>query len=135
MFLIVSVFLFSSCQNDPDIADSRPDNNDIGIERITLNGSDYAIGSDFMPAGGSPLTIIGSLSASGRIEVEFVWNRTDEVLSSVSAACGNPAARIDVQQESVNELWRKYTLTISTDVPKADVIYRISALKELPSGE
>ena len=135
MFLFVSFVFLSSCQNDGDTAASWPDNRDIRIETISLNGTDYAVGSDFMPIKDCPLTMTGSLSAAGRVELDFIWDRTDEVLSAVSAVSGNPSARIEVQQENVNDLWEKFTLTIVTADPAAEIIYIISAIKELPAGE
>ena len=135
VLLFVSVIFLSSCQNDGDTAVSRPDNNDIRIETISLNGIDYAVGSDFMPIKGCPLTMHGSLSAAGHVELEYLWNKKDEVLSSVSASSANSTARIEVRQESVNDMWKKFTLTIVTADPAAEIIYIISAIKELPAGE
>ena len=88
-----------------------------------------------MPAAGCPLTMTGSLSASGHVELEYVWNKKDEVLSSVFASSGNPAAHIEVRQENVNDLWEKFTLTIVTADPAAEIIYIISVMKVTPAGE
>ncbi len=61
--------------------------------------------------------------------MEYLWNKTAEILSSVAVECKNPTATVDVKMKSASELFNEFTVTVSTTTPEAQVVYTIAALK------
>ncbi len=104
------------------------DNTQIGIEKITLNGKDYALSAkSFMfDKEDCPLIVTGSYASSSRVELEYVWSITDENLSSVEMTCKNPTAHVEIKDE-INQAWKIYHITITTTEPRAKVVYTISS--------
>lgn len=128
LFFILSVILLASCSSDSENP-AMLSNSDISIEKIVLNNQTYAVDAKNFMISGAPLTVTGTLSSSKRVEVEYLWNKTAEILSSVAVECKNPTATVNVKKESASELFNKFTVTVSTTTPEAQVVYTIAALK------
>ena len=128
LFFILSVILLASCSSDSENP-AMLSNSDISIEKIVLNNQTYTVGAKSFMISGTPLTVTGTLSSSKRVEVEYLWNKTAEILSSVAVECKNPTATVNVKKESASELFNKFTVTVSTTTPEAQVVYTIAALK------
>ena len=104
-------------------------NSDISIEKIVLNNQTYAVDAKSFMISGAPLSVTGTFSSSKKVEVDYSWAKTTEVLSSVAVECKNPTATVNVKKESASELFNKFTVTVSTTTPEAQVVYTIAALK------
>ncbi|GAK37281.1 hypothetical protein [Bacteroides graminisolvens] len=128
LFFILSVILLASCSSDSENP-AMLSNSDISIEKIVLNNQTYTVGAKSFMISGAPLTVTGTLSSSKRVEVEYLWNKTAEILSSVVVECKNPTATVNVKKESASELFNKFTVTVITTTPEAQVVYTIAALK------
>ena len=128
LFFILSVILLASCSSDSENP-AMLSNSDISIEKIVLNNQTYAVDAKNFMISGAPLTVTGTLSSSKRVEVEYLWNKTAEILSSVAVECKNPTATVNVKKESASELFNKFTVTVITTTPEAQVVYTIAALK------
>ena len=128
LFFIISVILLASCSSDSENP-AMLSNSDISIEKIVLNNQTYAVDAKNFMISGAPLTVTGTLSSSKRVEVEYLWNKTAEILSSVAVECKNPTATVDVKMKSASELFNEFTVTVSTTTPEAQVVYTIAALK------
>lgn len=128
LFFILSVILLASCSSDSENP-AMLSNSDISIEKIVLNNQTYAVDAKNFMISGAPLTVTGTLSSSKRVEVEYLWNKTAEILSSVAVECKNPTATVDVKMKSASELFNEFTVTVSTTTPEAQVVYTIAALK------
>ena len=128
LFFILSVILLASCSSDSENP-AMLSNSDISIEKIVLNNQTYAVDAKNFMISGAPLTVTGTLSSSKRVEVEYLWNKTAEILSSVAVECKNPTATVNVKKESASELFNKFTVTVITTTPDAQVVYTIAALK------
>ncbi len=128
LFFILSVILLASCSSDSENP-AMLSNSDISIEKIVLNNQTYAVDAKNFMISGAPLTVTGTLSSSKRVEVEYLWNKTAEILSSVTVECKNPTATVNVKKESASELFNKFTVTVITTTPEAQVVYTIAALK------
>jgi len=123
LLFIIFIVLFVSCEKSEENS-VKLDNAQIGIEKITLNGKDY------IPNSGSFLIITDNLKlTNGSVlwksaDFLYYWVSTEE-LSSVSVTCINSTAHVDVNSEKSNQLWKIYTITITTTEPDAKVTYTI----------
>ncbi|MBP1614762.1 MAG: hypothetical protein H6Q13_2210 [Bacteroidetes bacterium] len=123
LLFIISAILFVSCEKSEENP-VKLDNTQIGIEKITLNGKDYAPnpGSFLISADDLKLTNASVFWESAT--VEYYWISTEE-LSSVSVTCSNSTALVEVNSAKSNQLWKIYTITITTTEPEAKVVYTI----------
>lgn len=129
LFFILSVILLASCSSDSENP-AMLSNSDISIEKIVLNNQTYTVGAkNFMVSDEAPLSVTGTFSSSKKVEVDYSWAKTTEVLSSVAVECKNPTATVNVKKESASELFNKFTVTVITTTPEAQVVYTIAALK------
>lgn len=128
LFFILSVILLASCSSDSENP-AMLSNSDISIEKIVLNNQTYAVDAKSFMISGAPLTVTGTFSSSKKVEVDYSWAKTTEVLSSVAVECKNPTATVDVKMKSASELFNEFTVTVSTTTPEAQVVYTIAALK------
>ena len=129
LFFILSVILLASCSSDSENP-AMLSNSDISIEKIVLNNQTYTVGAkNFMVSDEAPLSVTGTFSSSKKVEVDYSWAKTTEVLSSVAVECKNPTATVDVKMKSASDLWNKFTVTVVTAKPEAQVVYTIYAPK------
>ena len=134
LFFILSVILLASCSSDSETPAAMLSNSDISIEKVVLNNQTYAVDAKNFMVSGAPLIISSSpFSTSKKVEITYVWSNTSELLSSVSAECKNPTANVNVKMESTSreasDLWNKFTVTVVTAKPEAQVVYTIYAPK------
>ena len=109
-------------------------NSDISIEKVVLNNQTYDVDAKNFMISGAPLMLDPLSSITPKeAKMTYVWNKTTELLSSVSAECKNPTANVNVKMESTSreasDLWNKFTVTVVTAKPEAQVVYTIYAPK------
>lgn len=128
LLFIISILLFVSCEKSEENP-VKLDNTQIGIEKITLNGKDYVPNSGSFLISTDDMRLADASVLWKSATVEYYWISTEE-LSSVSVTCSNSTAFVEVNSEKSNQLWKIYTITITTTEPKAKVTYTIvDALK------
>nr|WP_320057604.1 hypothetical protein [uncultured Bacteroides sp.] len=126
LLFIISIVLFVSCEKSEENP-VKLNNTQIGIEKITLNGKDYVPNSDNFLISTNDLKFTNGSVLWKSATVEYSWISTEE-LSSVSATCTNSTAHVEVDSKKSNQLWKVYTITITTTVPDAKVTYTIADL-------
>lgn len=134
LFFILSVILLASCSSESETPAAKLNNTDISIEKIVLNNQSYDVDAKNFMISGAPLMLDPLSSITPKeAKMTYVWNKTTEVLTSVSAECKNPTANVNVKMESTSreasDLWNKFTVTVVTTTPEAQVVYTIYAPK------
>lgn len=124
LLFIISILLFVSCEKSEENP-AKLDNIQMGIEKITLNGKDYVPNSGNFLITTDDMRLADASVLWKSAEFLYYWVSTEE-LSSVSVTCINSTAHVDVNSEKSNQLWKIYTITITTTEPDAKVTYTIA---------
>lgn len=123
LLFIISILLFVSCEKSEENP-VKLNNTQIGIEKITLNGKYYVPNSDNFLITTDDMRLADASVLWKSAEFLYYWVSTEE-LSSVSVTCINSTAHVDVKEET-NQVWKIYTITITTMEPDAKVTYTIA---------